>query len=176
MASPIPRKLNLGCGRDHREGWWNVDLAEDVKPDQSFDAFAFPWPLPSGHFEEAFLRHVVEHVPHRMDGSGRDGFFLFMEELHRVLAPRARVEIHVPWPAHRNAWVDPSHTRVLWPESFDYLDPRHERAYYGRARFRRVDTCVTRVWKWNWHLRKYFGFELSRLGKPEELHVVLERL
>lgn len=175
-VSAMPRRLNLGCGRDYRPGWWNVDVSEGVKRDQGFDAFAFPWPLPAAHFEEAFLRHIVEHVPHRLDASGRDGFFLFFEELHRVLAPGARVEVHVPWPEHRNAWVDPSHARALWPESFDYLDPEHERAYYGRARFRREEARVTRVFKWNWHLRKYLGVEVPNVGRREELHLVLRRL
>lgn len=176
VPSDLPRKLNLGCGRDYRAGWWNVDVSADVKPGQSFDAFAFPWPLPAAHFEEAFLRRVVEHVPLRLDASGRDGFFLFMEELHRVLAPGARAEVHVPWPEHRNAWIDPSHARAFWPESFDDLDPAHERAYYGRARFRRVESRVTRVWKGNWHLRKRLGFEVPSVGRREELHVVLSRL
>ena len=37
-------KLNLGCGKDYRDGWVNVDFYDDSTCDIKHDLEIFPWP------------------------------------------------------------------------------------------------------------------------------------
>jgi SAM-dependent methyltransferase len=171
-----PKKLNLGCGLDYREGWVNADVSKEVRADVHFDAFAFPWPLPSGHFEEVLCQHIVEHIPHQLPGVEGEAFFRFFEELHRILAPGGSVFITVPHWTHPNAIVDPTHTRVIHPETFQYFDPAHFRSYYTPVRFRTESVRERRHWGPNYHLNKYLGFTLPFMGKKFELDIVLRKL
>jgi ubiquinone/menaquinone biosynthesis C-methylase UbiE len=97
-------RLNLGCGKDVREGWENVDalsLAEGVTVWDLREA----WPWPDNSVEEAYCSHFLEHLtnPERCH---------FWNELYRVLAPGAKAQIIVPhWSSHR-AYGDPTHQ---WP-------------------------------------------------------------
>jgi ubiquinone/menaquinone biosynthesis C-methylase UbiE len=61
----LPRKLNLGCGFDLREGHLNVDFQDFHKPDMLGDVRSLPT-LPSGYFEEIVAQDVLEHLP-RLD-------------------------------------------------------------------------------------------------------------
>lgn len=36
-------KLNLACGEKKRDGWMNVDISEDCKPDHVIDLLMTPW-------------------------------------------------------------------------------------------------------------------------------------
>jgi predicted SAM-dependent methyltransferase len=61
----LPRKVNLGCGFDLREGYLNVDFQDFHKPDLVGDVRSLPT-LPSGYFEEIVAQDVLEHLP-RLD-------------------------------------------------------------------------------------------------------------
>ncbi len=57
-----PRKLNLGCGFDLREGYLNVDFQDFHGPDLVGDVRALPM-LPSDTFDEILAIDVLEHLP-----------------------------------------------------------------------------------------------------------------
>ena len=85
MIQAMSAKLNIGCGRDIREGWVNIDGAALPGIDFTVDLDACaetPLPLPADHFEELEMIHVLEHL--------RDPLPL-MQELWRVAAPSARL-------------------------------------------------------------------------------------
>lgn len=58
----FPRRLNLGCGWDHREGYLNVDLNAFHKPDLVADVCQLSM-LPGGYYEEILAQDVLEHLP-----------------------------------------------------------------------------------------------------------------
>lgn len=101
-------KLNLGCGRDLKEGYVNVDLyGEDVF---KADITAFPWPWQDSSVSEVLLHNVMEHLP---DTVGT------MKELYRVCHDGALVHIAVPHPRHDDFISDPTHCspitqRTMW--------------------------------------------------------------
>jgi hypothetical protein len=109
----LPRALNLGCGFDHRPGWLNVDGFAACKPELLMDLEQTPWPLPSDYFDRVLLKHVLEHL-----GAGFAVFRGVMQELYRVCAPQADIEIHVPHHKHDNFWSDPTHVRTFTPLTF----------------------------------------------------------
>jgi hypothetical protein len=127
------------------ERWVNIDRVGTVGADKVFDLFTYPWPLESNSYDGAILTHVAEHIPHeikardfREDDSTtidatskrctellelQDGFFAFFSELARVLTPGAEVHLISPYGMATDAFVDPTHTRHLFPNTFYYFVP-----------------------------------------------------
>lgn len=181
------RKLNVGCGNDIQpgsEGWVNMDLLPLKGVEVVHDMLRFPWPFPDAHFERVFAQHVLEHVPHRIDGRARDGFLLFMEEVHRVLEPDGRFEAVVPYYRHDGYWIDPTHTRTVHPSNFFYLTPESHENFYTPARFR-VEKLEKRGHGFSilggrinaWHLQRYLRIKgLPFAEGANELHVTLRKL
>jgi SAM-dependent methyltransferase len=136
MSRDLPRKLNVGCGRDIREGWVNIDGAElpgiDFTVDLD-DCAAVPLPLPDGHFEMLEMSHVLEHLRNPLP---------LMQELWRVAAPGARLHVKVPHAGHDDAWVDPTHVRAITPQTFAYFgQPKYVDFDYGYTGDWRVERC-----------------------------------
>ena len=123
-------KLNLGCGRDYREGWLNVDVNREVKADVYLD-MAEGLPFRDNSAAYAVLDNVLEHVP-------RDRYFHFVEELHRVCVAGAHIEVYVPHYSGMHALKHPAHHMFFGIGSFDLFEPdapfNAER--YSTARFR----------------------------------------
>lgn len=57
----IPRKLNIGCGFDIREGFLNIDNGDWHKPDIIADITDLS-DLPEGYFFEIVAQDVLEHI------------------------------------------------------------------------------------------------------------------
>ena len=60
--SQLPRRLNLGCGFDHRDGYLNVDIKPEHEPDLLADIRDLS-ELPAGHFDE-IVAIDVPRAPH----------------------------------------------------------------------------------------------------------------
>lgn len=80
-------RLNLGCGRDVRPGWVNVDL-HPANP-EVIRAELPELPFRDGSADEVLLSHVLEHF------GFADGLRL-TQEIFRVLRPGGVATIEVP--------------------------------------------------------------------------------
>ena len=56
----LDRRLNLGCGKDLREGYINSDL---LGGGVQCDLRKFPWPWPDNYADEILMWNVLEHMP-----------------------------------------------------------------------------------------------------------------
>lgn len=83
-----PRKLNLGCGWDHRAGYVNVDLHEWHKPDIVADIRKLDF-MPSNYYEEIVAQDVLEHLP-------RTATVPTLEAWNRLLKIGGLLAIRVP--------------------------------------------------------------------------------
>ena len=54
-------KLNLGCGKDYKEGWTNLDISKSVKADVYTD-LEKPLPFNDNSFDRVYAVNVIEHV------------------------------------------------------------------------------------------------------------------
>jgi SAM-dependent methyltransferase len=122
----LPRRLNLGCGRQQRSDCLNVDLRPAVSPDLVWDLEKRPYPLPRGHFEHIYALDVVEHLA---DIQG------FVEEAHELLAPGGILEITTPHFSCANSFTDPTHRHHLGYFSFDYFTDLSGWNFYSGVRF-----------------------------------------
>lgn len=82
------RKLNLGCGYDHRAGYINLDVDPTTDPDVVHD-LTEPLPYPDNSFSEILLQDVLEHF------TAQDGYQLLLE-CQRVLQPNGTLQVRVP--------------------------------------------------------------------------------
>lgn len=119
-------KLHLGCGRDVREGYVNLDTVAgpgiDVVANLD-DLKATPLPFEDDSVEEILGSHLLEHI---------DDPLTLMQELHRIAQPGANAIFNVPYGSSDDAWSDPTHTRPYFMDSFGYFSqPFYWRADYG---------------------------------------------
>ena len=105
---PQPLKLNLGCGKDLRLGWLNVDIYGQV--DYIYDLNKKPWPWSGDSVSEVMMHHVLEHLP---DTIG------VMKEIYRVCRHGAKVFIAVPHPRHDDYVSDPTHVSPITIRMFE---------------------------------------------------------
>jgi SAM-dependent methyltransferase len=121
--------LNLGSGRRPFDDAVNLDVTSTTAPDVAHDLNVFPWPFPDDRFTRILANDVLEHL---------DDLVRTMEEIHRICADGARIEIGVPHYSAGNAFTDPTHRHYFGYFSFDYFTGEHEHNYYTTTRFRLV--------------------------------------
>jgi SAM-dependent methyltransferase len=126
-------KLNIGCGRVHREGAVNLDISPDVGADVVHDLNALPWPFEDGQFEQIYAFDVLEHV---------DDVPRVLEEIHRIGRPGALLHVTVPHFSSANAFTDLTHRHYFSWRSFDPYFAGNVLDFYSRARLRRKSTRI----------------------------------
>lgn len=117
-------RLNLGCGRDVRPGWVNVDTVPLPGVDVATDFDREPR-LPFGDSAVGYSEgvHVIEHLANPLP---------FMTELHRVTRSGGQVVFRCPYGATDDADEDPTHVRRMFAGSWGYFSqPYYWRADYG---------------------------------------------
>lgn len=113
-------RLNIGCGRFPKVGFWNVDWATGPGVDEVADLSTFPFPFADGSFDEIHADHVLEHLS---DAFGT------MRELHRILRPGGRLEIRVPH--FSRGFTHAEHQRGFDATFPYYFQPDFEGGYTG---------------------------------------------
>jgi SAM-dependent methyltransferase len=123
--------LNLGCGRDIRQGWINLDRAALPGVDVVHDLESRPLPFPDGQFDLILAKDVLEHVD----------YIPLLGELHRILRVGGRLEIQVPHFTSAANYVDPTHRNRFSVRTFDYfaVGGAGERDYYFDFGFAAVE-------------------------------------
>ena len=98
-------KLDLGCGKNKKEGFEGVDSIAFEGVDHVVDLRSFPWPWEDGSVEEVHASHFIEHLPARER-------IAFVNEIHRILAPGGKATLIAPHWASCRAYGDMTH---CWP-------------------------------------------------------------
>ncbi|MGB7584657.1 MAG: hypothetical protein WBM11_07415, partial [Terriglobales bacterium] len=123
-AVEIPRKLNLGSGKDWREDYFNADFDPYWEPDAVLD---FSRALPIGQsletlrfgtvvlqnnwFDEIIANDALEHIPN---------LTLAMTSCLNLLRVGGLFRIAVPYDLSWGAWQDPTHVRAFNERSWLY--------------------------------------------------------
>lgn len=120
----LPRRLNIGSGKNFRPDMLNADIRDDVNTDLVLD-FSDPGMigslLPSDRFgpvtihdgmlDEIHAYDVLEHI-HNLVGA--------MENALALLANGGQFFIGVPYDLSYGAWQDPTHVRAFNERSWLY--------------------------------------------------------
>ena len=110
---PTPFKLDIACGQNKTPGFFGIDIAKAEGVDLVYDLEKFPWPIPDNSVDEATCSHYIEHTK---------DIIAFMDEVHRILKPGAKILIRAPYYNGVRAWQDPTHTRVISEATFLYYN------------------------------------------------------
>jgi SAM-dependent methyltransferase len=120
----VPRKLNLGSGKDWREDYLNVDVDPYWQPDAVLD-FSQPIPineplkterfgafvLEENYFDEIIANDSLEHIPNLTTA---------MNGCLKLLKVGGAFRISVPYDLSWGAWQDPTHVRAFNERSWLY--------------------------------------------------------
>lgn len=82
------KKIDIGCGKEKREGFIGVDLVEEEGVDYVVDV-RNGLPFADEEVDEVFTSHFLEHL------TGPEGLKL-LKECHRVLKKSGIIEVMVP--------------------------------------------------------------------------------
>ena len=80
-------KLNLGCSKDYKENWTNLDINKGCKADVYHDLNSYPYPFEDEEFDYILASHVVEHL---------DDPVKAIKELKRILKDNGELCVVVP--------------------------------------------------------------------------------
>lgn len=135
-------KLNVGCGKDIKKGYINLDSVRLPGVDMVYNLNKFPWPFENDFFEEVYCSHILEHL---------DDIIKVMEELHRITKKEGIIRIKVPPFPSYGAVSDPTHKRFFTYFTFDYFT-RKGMEWYSKAKFKILKREFVFSWnKWlNW--------------------------
>lgn len=121
-------KLNIGCGRDYRQGYVNVDISREVKAEHYLDISRDPLPFENGVFDEIYCSGVLEQI------LATEHLIFAMNEMHRVLKVGGELIVIVPNARHAIAHRDPMDVRKFTAETFAYFDKGcQEYDLYGKV-------------------------------------------
>lgn len=136
---PVPRKLNLGSGKNWKFDYLNLDIDGTCGADVIFDLnlpldhsrILDSWrfgkvTLPEGSFEYILAEHVFEQV--------RD-LTQCMQTCLDLLEDGGVLEIEVAYDLSLGAWEDPSHVRAFNERSWLYYSDWCERIGWHNHRF-----------------------------------------
>lgn len=82
------KKLNIGCGRDYRKGFINIDAREGIGADIVHDINK-PFPFKTGTIDEIVAQDVIEHLTVEQQKP-------VLAELSRILSGKGKVQIRIP--------------------------------------------------------------------------------
>ena len=123
-GSPVPRRLNLGSGKDYLPGWINVDILERSQPDLVLDLsrqISLPLTLRSATLGEVTLAPSSLEVIHANNALEHVGDLpTLMSNALDLLAEGGVLAIEVPYEQARTAWQDPTHVRAMNENSWIY--------------------------------------------------------
>ena len=136
-----PLRLNMGCGRDLREDYLNLDFEPTWGPDVTFDLnqpffstgsckfkttrFGEIEIVP-GTFELILAYDVLEHLPNLVTA---------MTSCLQLLRPGGVLDIYVPYDLSVSAWQDPTHVRAFNENSWLYYTDDFWRLGWREAKF-----------------------------------------
>jgi len=112
-------KLHLGCGRDHKEGYINCDISQEVNPNRIVNLEKI-LPFKDNSVNEIIINHTLEHIKN---------LYQLMEEFQRICKNKALIKIKVPYFSSESAFSTITHIRFFSLTSFDFFDKRNPRNY-----------------------------------------------
>lgn len=114
----IPRKINLGSGKDFREDYINIDINPLWRPDTTSFCGEVAFTERFGNvffekesFDEILANDVLEHIP---------DLIATMTQALKLLRVGGVMSICVPYDLSYGAWQDPTHVRAFNERSWLY--------------------------------------------------------
>jgi len=109
-------KINLGSGKDYRNGFVNIEKNTLLKADIHLDLEKDRLPFKDSSVDFILIKHTLEHITNIVH---------LLNECHRILKKDGNIHIEVPNVAHPqgiiSAFGDIFHVRCFSPFTFTML-------------------------------------------------------
>lgn len=112
-------KLIFEQGKKEWKDLITLDLNTDHKPDVIWNLNHTPYPFDDDYFDEIHAYEVLEHIGFQ---GGYRQFFNEFSEYWRILKPGGKIFATTPSAKSPWLWGDPSHTRVILPQTLVFLN------------------------------------------------------
>jgi hypothetical protein len=117
-------KLNIGCGKDYRRGYINLDTAKGIGADVIAD-ITHGIPFQANAFDEVLCNNVLTQI------QSPQTFVYVLNELWRVT--HGKIIVRVPNAKDICAFQDPMDCRRFTDQTFTYMQYGHRRyEQYGK--------------------------------------------
>lgn len=120
--------INLGCGNDYREGYYNVDINRNIKADCYKDVSLFLEEAETKSAKYILASHILEHIP-------TEDIPKAMNNLFRILKDDGILEITVPDFTTKYGLIDPTHKSIWTDQTIDYWCKKNDILKYFNIRF-----------------------------------------
>jgi len=120
------KKLNLGCGKDIRVDYINMDIVPNKGVDVVHNMEKMPYPFPNNYFDEIVSIHALEHT---------SNFIEIMNEIHRISKYGCIIKIEVPYFPSITSFSTPDHRSFFSTRSFNYFRYNHQQHFIAGATF-----------------------------------------
>jgi SAM-dependent methyltransferase len=165
------KKLNLGCGKDIRKDYVNVDITKFEGADLAFDFDCFPYPFLENEFDEIYCDNVLEHL---------DDVTAVMKELHRITRPDGVVRIIVPYYNCYGAYNDVTHKHYFSHLAFAPFYEKESRGNYfikekfELKRLKLIPTRIGKVFLFDF-LRKPLSFIFGQIIMAIDVELIVKK-
>lgn len=143
------KRLNLGCGRNVKKGWVNLDSVALPGVDVVHDVEKLPLPFGDEEFDEIRCDNILEHIE----------YIPVLRDLYRILKPGGCLKIRVPHFTSRNNYVDPTHKKRFSVSTFEFFVENSGNDYYFDFHFSKIRYHKIKFLKTGFHW-------LNRLVEP----------
>ena len=130
-------KLNLGAGKEIKDGFINHDISELNSIDIVHNLDSYPWPWEDSSVDYILMQDVLEHLSDTVKP---------MNELNRILKKGGIVKIRVPYWNSWCAYADPTHKRYFHEHTFHFFDVNSsyflDRDYYTEGCFEIISEAL----------------------------------
>lgn len=106
------KKINIGCGKDYKKGWINLDYHSENGSDVIGDLNNIPLKFKDEEFDYVLCSHVIEDWIDPMP---------IIEELIRITKQGGLIEIRVPHEKSKNAHGSIAHKKCFNAETLYYF-------------------------------------------------------
>ncbi len=113
-------KLNLGSGRDYKEGFINIDYNKNLKAEVYHDLREMPYPFKDNTFSYIYASHIIEHFREPLD---------VLKELWRISKHKGIIHIKVPHWSYVGSVIDLTHRSYYSALSFNQFKEKDN--YYN---------------------------------------------
>jgi len=170
------KKLTIGCGKDIKKDFVNLDLVKLPGVDVVHDLNKYPWPFKDNEFEYIYCDNVLEHLNEIINP---------IEEIWRISKLGSKVKIIVPIFPSVWSFCDPTHKSVYTYFTFNYFRPEDNLNYYSKARFKIIKRKIIfdRLLKpVQWIVnsfnitQKIWAFYFSNIFNAQSLEIILETI
>lgn len=121
------KKLNIGCGKDIRKGFVNLDFIKLDGIDVVWDLNKYPYPFENNTFDYVSAEHVMEHLDEPLKP---------LEELWRICKNKAIIHIIVPNYNSYLATIDLTHKHFYNYETYSLNSVDGPAGYYTNIKYR----------------------------------------